>query len=110
MNLPDLQDIRIGLIGLGYVGLPLAVAFGRGKPTIGYDINAERIDELKAGKDVTLEVSREELNATRHLRFTADIDDLAACNVYIVTVPTPIDNHHRPNLRPLIAAIRRQGG
>src|SRR5690606_14001416 len=88
----------IAVIGLGYVGLPLAVEFGKIRPVIGFDINAGRVDALRAGRDSTLEVSGEELRAAAHLSFTTDSADLAAANIYIVTVPTPIDTHKRPDL------------
>ncbi len=100
----QLQDIKLAIIGLGYVGLPLAVEFGRKRPVIGFDINQRRIDELKSGKDLTLEVSPEELAAAIQLVYTTAIDDLRACNCYIVTVPTPIDEYKRPDLTPLIKA------
>lgn len=107
--LPRVDDIRVAIIGLGYVGLPLAVGFGRQSPTLGFDINETRIAELRAHRDHTLEVTTEELQATEQLRFSADSADLAACNVFIVTVPTPIDDAKRPDLRPLEAASRTVG-
>ncbi|MEP6881020.1 MAG: Vi polysaccharide biosynthesis UDP-N-acetylglucosamine C-6 dehydrogenase TviB [Dokdonella sp.] len=107
--LPRLDDIRPAILGLGYVGLPLAVGFGRQLDTLGFDINAARIGELQAHVDRTLEVSREELAATTRLKFSADSADLAACNVFIVTVPTPIDASKRPDLGPLEAASRTVG-
>jgi UDP-N-acetyl-D-galactosamine dehydrogenase len=97
----DLQKIRLGIIGLGYVGLPLAVEFGRKYPTVGFDVKASRIDELEAGTDSTLEVPDDELAEASMLTFTADAADLADCNFYIVTVPTPIGDGHRPLLTPL---------
>jgi UDP-N-acetyl-D-galactosamine dehydrogenase len=100
----DISDIKLGIIGLGYVGLPLAVEFGKHRKVVGFDINAARIAALKAGHDATLEVSDEELREASGLRYTTDLADLAACNVYIVTVPTPIDEHKRPDLSPLIKA------
>ncbi len=105
----DLKDSRIGIIGLGYVGLPLAVAFGRKFPTLGFDIDANRVAELKAGKDGTLEVSAADLAAVDQLTYSASADDLAGCNTFIVTVPTPIDRHKRPDLRPLESASRTVG-
>ncbi len=105
----SLENTTIGVIGLGYVGLPLAVAFGNRIPTIGFDINQARIDELKRGQDSSLEVSAEELAAVPKLSYTADPSALAACNVYIVTVPTPIDTHKRPDLSPLEGASRTVG-
>lgn len=104
-----LSQARIGIIGLGYVGLPLAVAFGRRFPTIGFDINRGRIEELAQGVDRTREVEPGELEAARDLRLTADIGDLHQCNVYIATVPTPIDRHKRPDLKPLESASRSIG-
>lgn len=97
-------NTKIAVIGLGYVGLPLAVEFGKIYPTIGFDINAERINELKNGHDKTLEVNAIELKSAESLVLTTDINDLKDYNTYIVTVPTPIDNHKRPDLRPLLSA------
>lgn len=96
-----LNNIKIGMIGLGYVGLPLAVEFGRKYPTVGFDINQRRISELKSGNDHTLEVSSAELAEASHLTYSASIDDIADCTVYIVTVPTPINEHKQPDLTPL---------
>jgi UDP-N-acetyl-D-galactosamine dehydrogenase len=104
-----LSDIKLSIIGLGYVGLPLAVVFGRRRTVVGFDINRQRIDELKSGNDFTLETTPEELSAAKHLSFTTDIDDLRACNCYIVTVPTPIDDYKRPDLTPLIKASETVG-
>ncbi len=104
-----LENSTIGVIGLGYVGLPLAVAFGNRLPTIGFDINKARIAELKLGHDSSLEVTPEELAAVRDLRYTSDAAGLAHCNVYIVTVPTPIDTHKRPDLQPLVGASETVG-
>ncbi|MFN2338163.1 MAG: Vi polysaccharide biosynthesis UDP-N-acetylglucosamine C-6 dehydrogenase TviB [Gammaproteobacteria bacterium] len=104
-----LKETKIGIIGLGYVGLPLAVEFGKQYPTRGLDLKSERIAELKAGKDSTLEVSSEELREAGQLSYTDRADDLADCNVYIVTVPTPIDQARRPDLRPLESASRTLG-
>ena len=100
----DLSDIKLAVIGLGYVGLPLAMEFGKHRKVVGFDINAARIAALKAGHDATLEVSDEELREAAGLHYTTDLADLAACNVYIVTVPTPIDEHKRPDLSPLLKA------
>jgi UDP-N-acetyl-D-galactosamine dehydrogenase len=100
----NLEDSRIGIIGLGYVGLPLAVEFGKHYDTLGFDINQARIDELRAGRDQTLEVDAAELAAATRLRYSAALDDLRTCNVYIVTVPTPIDQAKRPDLTPLVKA------
>ncbi len=107
--LPGRDATRVAVIGLGYVGLPLAVGFGRVLPTLGFDINRARIDELKQHRDHTLEVSPEELAATPQLRFSAEPSDLADCNVFIVTVPTPIDDAKRPDLKPLESASRTVG-
>jgi UDP-N-acetyl-D-galactosamine dehydrogenase len=109
MAFTKLADARVAIIGLGYVGLPLAVEFGRRYPTRGFDINAKRIAELGRGHDATLEVSEQELGASTHLRFTTKLDDIADCNVYIVTVPTPIDAHKRPEMSALQAASRSIG-
>lgn len=95
---------RIAVIGLGYVGLPLAVEFGKKYPTIGFDINKQRVDELHAGQDHTLEVSREELIDSNKLIYSAEVEELRVATVYIVTVPTPIDKHRQPDLTPLIKA------
>jgi UDP-N-acetyl-D-galactosamine dehydrogenase len=100
---------KIAVIGLGYVGLPLAVAFGEKRAVVGFDINQKRIDELNAGKDVTREVSGDELAAASGLSFSTSADDLAQCQVFIVTVPTPIDEFKRPDLTPLIKASETVG-
>jgi UDP-N-acetyl-D-galactosamine dehydrogenase len=100
---------KIAVIGLGYVGLPLAVEFGKKYRTVGFDINGARIKELKAGRDVTLEATAEELKAARKLRFSAQPRDLKSCNVFIVTVPTPIDQYKRPDLTPLLKASETVG-
>ncbi len=100
---------KIAVIGVGYVGLPLAVEFGKRRPVVGFDINAGRIDALKAGQDATLEVETAELTSAQYLSFTTDPSDLADCQIFIVTVPTPIDAHKRPNLGPLIGASETVG-
>ena len=100
----------IAVIGLGYVGLPLALEFGKSRPVIGFDINAGRIDALRAGHDATLEVSKDELATADQLTFTSDPADLVAASIYIVTVPTPIDAHKRPDLTPLLKASEMIGG
>ena len=102
--LHTLNNVKLGIIGLGYVGLPLAVEFGKKYPTLGFDINNKRIDELKQGHDFTLEVSSEELADSAFISYSANVDDLQSCNVYIVTVPTPIDKHKQPDLSPLVKA------
>ena len=104
-----LNDIRLAIIGIGYVGLPLAVEFGRKRSVVGFDISQRRVDELKSGNDLTLETTSEELKAATHLSYTTKIDDLCACNCYIVTVPTPIDEHKRPDLTPLMKASETIG-
>ena len=100
---------KIAVIGLGYVGLPVAVEFGKSRPVIGFDISTGRIDALRAGNDATKEVSPEELASADQLTFTIEPSDLAAARVYIVTVPTPIDAHKRPDLTPLLAASETIG-
>jgi UDP-N-acetyl-D-galactosamine dehydrogenase len=100
---------KIAVIGLGYVGLPLAVEFGKKYRTVGFDNNPTRIKELKAGHDATLEATSAELKATRKLRFSAQTKDLKSCNVFIVTVPTPIDQYKRPDLSPLLKASETVG-
>jgi UDP-N-acetyl-D-glucosamine/UDP-N-acetyl-D-galactosamine dehydrogenase len=105
----NLRKCRIGVIGLGYVGLPLAVEFGKHFDTTGFDVKAGRIAELKAGRDSTLEVSKPELKAASRLTFTTDLADLKRCMVYIVTVPTPIDEYKRPDLTPLVKASESVG-
>ena len=107
--LPRADDTRVAVIGLGYVGLPLAVGFGRKLPTLGFDINKKRVAELREFRDHTLETSPEELKATTNLRVSSEPVDLRECNVFIVTVPTPIDNAKRPDLTPLESASRAVG-
>ncbi len=105
----SLSDARICVIGLGYVGLPLAVEFGLKFPTTGFDLNTTRIAELISGTDATLEVSDEELASAKYLNFTAEIQKIAECNIYIVAVPTPIDAAKRPDLSPLVGASKTVG-
>ena len=100
----NIKNIKIAVIGLGYVGLPLAVEFGKKNPVIGFDINQNRINELNFGTDHTLEVNDEELAGAKQLRFSSDINELSECNFYIVTVPTPIDEYKQPDLTPLVKA------
>jgi len=100
---------KIAVIGLGYVGLPLAVEFGKSRPVIGFDINAERIEDLRAGHDVTQEVSDDELAVAGHLSFSTNPADLKEASIYIVTVPTPIDPYKRPDLSPLLKASEMLG-
>jgi UDP-N-acetyl-D-galactosamine dehydrogenase len=97
----DSKNIRIGVVGLGYVGLPLAVEFGKFYPTVGFDINQARVAELARGCDLTLEVTEEELEEARYATYTTDLEALHDCNVYVVTVPTPIGDGKRPLLTPL---------
>src|SRR5487761_1044748 len=104
-----LRKCRIGVVGLGYVGLPLAVEFGKHFDTVGFDIKPRRIAELASGRDSTLEVSRTELKAAARLSFSTDIDDLKRCRVLIVSVPTPIDEYKRPDLTPLVKASETVG-
>ena len=99
-----LEGLKLAVIGLGYVGLPLAVEFGKKRSVVGFDINQTRIDELKAGNDSTLETNEEELRDAKHLIYTTNPEDLKAANCFIVTVPTPIDAYKRPDLTPLIKA------
>ena len=100
------EDLKIAVIGLGYVGLPLAVEFGKKRNTIGFDINKKRIKELKNKSDSTLEVSHEDLKNSLKLKLTSDEKKLIEANCYIITVPTPIDKRNRPNLKPLLDASK----
>jgi UDP-N-acetyl-D-galactosamine dehydrogenase len=104
-----LNDVRIGIIGLGYVGLPLAIEFGRQYPTVGFDINEKRVAELRAGRDKTREASTEELAAAKKLAYSTNVEDLRSCNVFIVTVPTPVGRNKRPVLTPLEGASETVG-
>ncbi len=104
-----LEDIKLSIVGLGYVGLPLAVEFGRKRSVVGFDINRRRISELREFNDFTLETDKDELVAAKHLTYTTNIDDLRDCNCFIVTVPTPIDKHKRPDLTPLLNASETVG-
>src|SRR5690606_14366817 len=103
-NTLDIQDVKLAVVGLGYVGLPLAVEFGKQRKVLGFDINVRRVEELRGGIDHTLEVSAEELAEAAHLRFSHDPAELAGANVFIVTVPTPIDEYKQPDLTPLVRA------
>jgi UDP-N-acetyl-D-galactosamine dehydrogenase len=105
----NLRKCRVGVVGLGYVGLPLAVEFGKHFDTVGFDVKPERIRELKAGRDSTREASPDELRAALRLEFTTRLQDLKPCGVMIVTVPTPIDEYKRPELTPLIRASESIG-
>jgi UDP-N-acetyl-D-galactosamine dehydrogenase len=104
------DEIKLGIIGLGYVGLPLAIEFGRKRPVVGFDTNHARINELKSGEDRTLEASKEELESAIYLTYTTDKSDLLACNCFIITVPTPIDKYKRPDLTSLMEASEVVGG
>ena len=106
---PDLSNVKLAIIGLGYVGLPLAVEFGKIRSVLGFDINLKRIAQLKEGRDLTQETDPEELQAATNLSFITNSDDLRACNCFIVTVPTPIDRYKRPDLGPLIKASETVG-
>ena len=105
----QLSELKIGIIGLGYVGLPLAVEFGKKYPVIGFDIHQSRVEELKSGQDRTLEVSPEELKKAINLHYSSDLQELKNCNFFIVTVPTPIDEANRPDLTPLRKASETIG-
>ena len=105
----SIADLKIAVIGLGYVGLPLAVEFGKKLPVVGFDIDQRRIDELKGGQDHTLEVSPEEINKAKNLSYSANLEDLKNCNFFIVTVPTPVDEVNRPDLTPLKKASETLG-
>lgn len=109
MHMKSTSDPTIGIIGLGYVGLPLAVEFGKIRAVLGFDINAARISELRSGSDSTLEVVPEELSRATRLAYSSNAADLAACGIFIVTVPTPIDKANRPDLTPLIRASETVG-
>ena len=100
---------KIGIIGLGYVGLPLAIEFGKTREVVGYDIKESRINELKNNTDFTLEISEEGFKDSIHLNFTSQIEDLNDCQIYIVTVPTPIDRHKKPDLNPLVKSSQAVG-
>jgi UDP-N-acetyl-D-galactosamine dehydrogenase len=106
----DIHKQKIAIIGLGYVGLPLAVEFGKKRPVLGFDINPARISELRSGRDATLEVNTENLKAANFLEFSEDKNKLHECDIFIITVPTPIDSANRPNLTPLIKASETVAG
>ncbi len=103
------KNVTLAIVGLGYVGLPLAVEFGKAFNTIGFDINEDRLDELRNGSDSTLEVDVEELLDAKKLLFTSSVDELQNADIYIVTVPTPINEHKQPDLSPLISASKTVG-
>ncbi len=104
-----IENAKIAVIGLGYVGLPLAAEFGKTLPTVGFDIDAHRIKELQSGHDNTLELSNHDLAGATHLQYSDDLQALKSCNVFIVTVPTPVDKHNRPDLSPLLHASAAVG-
>jgi UDP-N-acetyl-D-galactosamine dehydrogenase len=106
---PKLDSVKLAVIGLGYVGLPLAVEFGKKFPVVGFDIKQGRIAELRSGYDCTREVESDELGEARHLSFTSDPAALKSCTVFIVTVPTPVDSANRPDLTPLVKASETVG-
>lgn len=109
-NIPkSTEELKLAVIGLGYVGLPLAVEFGKKRPVIGFDINQKRIDQLKQAEDFTREATAEELHDAVYLTYTSQPIDLKNCNCYIITVPTPIDQHNCPDLTPLIKASEMVG-
>lgn len=95
----NLEQIKVGIIGMGYVGLPLAVEFGKVREVVGFDINEERIEALKKNQDETLEISEQELIKAKSLKFTQDIDDISNCNFYIVCVPTPITDKKKTRFK-----------
>jgi len=103
------DNLKIAVIGLGYVGLPLAIEFGKNREVIGFDINKSRIDELKKGKDSTLECSLEELQEAKYISFTSNLDAIVSCNCFIITVPTPIADNNLPDLDPLKKASEAVG-
>ena len=105
----NLEKVKITVIGQGYVGLPLAIEFGKKYPTLGFDINVGRIDELDKGVDHTNEATPEQLRSAKQLTFSANINDIKECNIYIVTVPTPIDEFKTPDLNPLRGASKMLG-
>lgn len=105
----NLDNAKIAIIGLGYVGLPLAVEFGKSRKVVGFDINQARIAELKSGQDSTLEVSAAELKTASQLSFSSDVADLESCQIFVVTVPTPVDKANRPDMTPLVKASETVG-
>ena len=109
MSKISLKNRKVAVIGLGYVGLPLAVEFGKKRSVVGYDVNRDRVAELRNGLDRTRECARDELTAARHLSYSCDESDLSDCGVFIVTVPTPIDSANRPDLGPLEGAFEVVG-
>ena len=106
----NIADLKPAVIGLGYVGLPLAVEMSKHYKVVGFDISKHRVEQLCNGLDATKEISQHELENAKDLILTVDLNELAPCNIYIVTVPTPIDNSKKPDLRPLLAASELIGG
>ena len=109
MGIKNLNEIKLGVIGLGYVGLPLAIEFGKKVDVLGFDINVNRVRELIARVDRTLEVAKDEFKDSKGLRFSSEASDLASCNIYIITVPTPVDSANQPDLTPIIEATKLVG-
>lgn len=107
--MPSSKDIKLAIIGLGYVGLPLAIEFGKIRPVIGFDVDEIRIKDLTSGVDHTLEIDPETLKSARDVIFTSDLDFLSGCNVFIVTVPTPVDDNNEPDLSPILNASKTIG-
>ena len=105
-----LKDIKIAVVGLGYVGLPLAVAFGSKRAVLGFDIDIKRVESLAKGVDKTLELDSNEIAAAKFLSFSSSREELRKCNCFIMTVPTPVDAHYRPDFSPLVAASETIGG
>ena len=103
------KNLKIAVIGLGYVGLPLAIEFGKKRNVIGFDINEVRIEELLAGKDLTGEITKEEFSDARFLKYTSVEEDLLSSNCFIITVPTPVDTNMKPDLSPLVYASKIVG-
>jgi UDP-N-acetyl-D-galactosamine dehydrogenase len=109
LNIPNSFDHKIAVIGLGYVGLPLAVEFGKKYDVVGFDINAERIHALRMGEDGTMQTEPAEITAAKKLQFSTDLNDIRDCSIFIVTVPTPVDENKQPNLQPLLTASKMVG-
>ncbi len=110
LNSQNFESVKLGIVGLGYVGLPLAVEFGKHYSVLGFDISERRIEELSGGRDSTLEVSEQELGEAKNLQFSTSVEELSNCNIFIVTVPTPIDQYNNPDLTPLLKASETIGG
>lgn len=109
LNNQNFESVKLGIVGLGYVGLPLAVEFGKHYSVLGFDISERRIEELSGGRDSTLEVSEQELGEAKNLQFSTSVEKLSNCNIFIVTVPTPIDQYNNPDLTPLLKASETIG-